>query len=289
MPFVWSAQITQTAVELWNAGKTGSEIAQIIHAPSRDSVTRKISRLRAQGIPIAPRSPPIRPVPLSIEPRMFAWTAEKTQTAIDLWNAGKSSGQIARAIGAPSRGSVTKKIYRLRDQGIPLHLRPSPIRAKPVDSEAGAFVWTAERVQTAIDLWNAGRTGSEIAQAIHAPSRHSVRWKIGRLRRQGLPVQSRPSPILSQRAIGAEIPDAPSASLARSDGPVSLTEAGFRQCRYPLWERQSDPKLVCGKETLTANSSWCEQHHTLVFPKRRHLREAGSDGQPRLDPHHPAL
>ncbi len=48
---------------------------------------------------------------------------------------------------------------------------------------------------------------------------------------------------------------------------MSLIEVGFRQCRYPLWERQSDPKLVCGKETLTANSSWCEQHHTLIFKK----------------------
>ena len=253
-------------------------------------MTRKMARLRAQGVLIAPRSSPIRPVLLSIEPRMFAWTAEKTQTAIDLWNAGKSSGQIARAIGAPSRGSVTKKIYRLRDQGIPLHLRPSPIRAKPVDSEAGSFVWTAERVQTAIDLWNAGRTGSEIAQAIHAPSRHSVRWKIGRLRRQGILVQSRPSPIRSRpMTVGAEVPVASPAPSARSDGPVSLMEAGFRQCRYPLWERQSDPKLVCGKKTLTANSSWCEQHHALIFKKGGTLEKAGGDGQPCLDSHDPAL
>src|SRR5919206_1144681 len=207
MPFAWSAQVTQTAIDLWNAGKTGSEIAQIIQAPSRDSVTRKISHLRAQGIPIAPRSPPIRPVPLSIEPRMFAWTAEKAQTAIDLWNAGKSGGQIARAIGAPSRGSVTKKIYRLRVQGVPLHLRPSPIQAKPVTCEAGSFVWTAERVQMAIGLWSAGKTGSEIAQVIQAPSRDSVTRKISRLRCQGVPVQSRPSPIRPRpMTIGAEMP-----------------------------------------------------------------------------------
>jgi hypothetical protein len=166
------------------------------------------------------------------------------------------------------------KIYRLRHQGLPLQprpSRPSPISAKPMDSEAGSFVWTAEKVQTAIELWNAGRTSSEIAQIIRAPSRDSVRRKIGHLRRQGIPVQSRPSPIPSQRAIGAEIPVAPSASLARTDGPVSLIEVGFRQCRYPLWERQSDPKLVCGKETLSANSPWCEQHHALIFQKRRHL------------------
>src|SRR5918912_4022294 len=97
MPFTWSAQVTQTAIDLWNAGKTGSEIAQVIQAPSRDSVTRKIAHLRAQGVPITPRSSPIRPVSLSLEPRMFVWTTEKTQTAVELWNAGKSGGQIARA------------------------------------------------------------------------------------------------------------------------------------------------------------------------------------------------
>src|SRR5918912_1079422 len=185
MPFAWSAQVTQTAIELWNAGKTGSEIAQIIRAPSRDSVTRKIAHLRAQGVPIAPRSSPIGPVALSIEPGTFAWTAEKTQS------------EIAQVIHAPSRDSVTRKISRLRCQGVPVQSRPSPIRPRPM-------------------------------------------------------------------TIGAEMP-VPAGSSTRSNGPVSLIEVGFRQCRYPLWEGQSGPKLVCGKKTLSANSSWCEEHHALIF------------------------
>jgi hypothetical protein len=74
---------------------------------------------------------------------------------------------------------------------------------------------------------------------------------------------------------GAEMPVIP-AVPARSDGPVSLIEVGFRQCRYPLWEGQSDPKLVCGKETLTANSSWCEQHHALIFKSGGTLEKAGA-------------
>src|SRR5918911_1592790 len=188
MPFTWSAQVTQTAIDLWNAGKTGSEIAQVIQAPSRHSVTRKIARLRAQGVPIALRSSPIRPVSLSLESGTFAWTAEKIEATIELWNAGKTTREIARAINAPSRGSVMGKIYRLRSQGIPLQLRPPPIPATPVDSEAGSFVWTAEKIQTAIELWNAGRTSSEIAQVIEAPSRHSVRRKLSHLRHRRVPV-----------------------------------------------------------------------------------------------------
>ena len=127
------------------------------------------------------------------------------------------------------------------------------------------FAWSAQVTQTAIELWNAGKTGSEIAQVIQAPSRHSVRRKLSHLRHQGVPVQSRPSPIrLRPMTIGAEMP-VPAGSSIRSDGPVSLIEVGFRQCRYPLWEGQSGPKLVCGKKTLTANSSWCEEHHALIF------------------------
>ena len=75
--------------------------------------------------------------------------------------------------------------------------------------------------------------------------------------------------------IGAEMP-VPASSSIRSDGPVSLIEVGFRQCRYPLWEGQSDPKLVCGKETLTANSSWCEQHHALIFKSGGTLEKAAA-------------
>src|ERR671929_58309 len=151
------------------------------------------------------------------------------------------------------------------------------------------FAWSAQITQTAIELWNAGKTGGEIAQVIHAPSRDSVTRKISRLRRQGVPVQSRSSPIRPRpMTIGAEMP-VPAGSSTRSDGPVSLIEVGFRQCRYPLWEGQSDPKLVCGKETLTANSSWCEQHHALIFKKGGTLEKAGGDGQPYLDPHDPAL
>jgi hypothetical protein len=129
-----------------------------------------------------------------------------------------------------------------------------------------SFAWTAEIVQTAIELWNAGGTGGEIAKAINAPSRDSVTRKISRLRCQGVPVQSRPLPIAAKPVnIEAETPVVRIMQAARSEGPVSLVEAGFRQCRYPLWDGRSEPRLVCGKTTRNANSSWCEEHHRLIW------------------------
>ena len=151
------------------------------------------------------------------------------------------------------------------------------------------FAWSAQITQTAIELWNAGKTGGEIAQVIHAPSRDSVTRKISRLRRQGVPVQSRPSPIRPRpMAIGAEMP-VPAGSSTRSAGPVSLIEVGFRQCRYPLWEGQSDPKLVCGKETLTANSSWCEEHHARIFKTGDTAERAAVMASHAANPNAPAL
>ncbi len=137
-----------------------------------------------------------------------------------------------------------------------------------------SFVWTADVVQTAIDLWNAGGTGGVIAKAIGAPSRGSVTRKISRLRGQGLSLQPRPSPIkLKLVNIEAEMPVVRTAAPARGNGPVSLLDAGFRQCRYPLWETRSDLKLVCGKKTRNVNCSWCEEHDALVWrPAEKRIR-----------------
>src|SRR5919202_5804666 len=128
-----------------------------------------------------------------------------------------------------------------------------------------ALVWTAENIQTAIGLWNSGKTGGEIAQAINAPSRGSVTRQISRLRAQGAPIEWHSSRIKPKPVrIEAEMPVIRRAP-AQSDGPVTLLEAGFRQCRYPLWDKRSDPRIVCGKKTVSPNSSWCEEHHRVVW------------------------
>ena len=141
-----------------------------------------------------------------------------------------------------------------------------------------SFLWTVEKTQTAIDLWNAGQSGGQIAKALNAPSRDSVTRKISRLRAQGLLVEARPSPIKPKLVnIEAEMPMVRIAEPGRSDRPVSLIDAAFRQCRYPLWNEQSEPKLVCGTRTRNANCSWCEEHFRLIFvPAERRVRLRGT-------------
>ena len=129
-----------------------------------------------------------------------------------------------------------------------------------------SFVWTADVVQTAIELWNAGETGGVIATAIGAPSRGSVTRQISRLRAQGIPVEAGPSSIKPKLInVEAEMPVIRVVRPAHGGGPVSLLDATFRQCRYPLWHGRSEPKLVCGKRTRNPKSSWCEEHFRLIW------------------------
>jgi hypothetical protein len=257
--FVWTAQSIQTAVGLWNRGKTGGEIAEAIHAPSRSTVTRKISRLRAQGAPVEARRLSIGSVE-NLEAGMFVWTEKNIQTAVELWSEGKTSGEIADAIKAPSQAAVRRKMGRLRAKGVPAEFRQPP-------KEAGMFAWTPENIQTAVAFWNAGRTGREIADMMRAPSPGSVTRKLSHLRARGIPVEPRRSsanlkPINIEAEFAVVRPVTPERCVS---GPVLLVEAGSRQCRYPLWDKRSDPRLVCGKRTVDAMSSWCEEHHRLVW------------------------
>ncbi len=178
----------------------------------------------------------------------FNWTAENVQTTIELWNSGKSGPEIAEAINAPSRGAVTRKISRLRAQGFALEMRPSPIGSVRSSITPGMFAWTAEIIQTAIELWSQGKTGREIAEAIRAPSPGSVRRKIGHMRARGVPVEPhRPPAIPKPINFEAELPVIRLiAPERRDDGPVLLVEAGARQCRYPLWDKRSDPNVEGG-------------------------------------------
>ena len=207
-----------------------------------------------------------------LSPMPFVWTKEHIQTAIELWNSGKSGREVAEVIHAPSRGAVTRKISRLRAQGIPVETRPSPIRPGPASPEAGVFAWTTENIQAAVELWSQGKTGRQIAEAICAPSPGSVRRKLGHLRARGLAVVPR-RPVVSPKPMnsGAEFPvERPVAPDRRDDGAVLLVDAELRQCRFPLWNARSDPKLVCGKKTVNAMSSWCEEHERLVWKTHDH-------------------
>lgn len=84
---------------------------------------------------------------------MRFWTEEKVKLLKELDAAGMSAGEIAKAIGAPSRSSVLGKLFRLanpnydaaknaaRKKGMSQHTRPgkpyAPALPEPLDEDIG--------------------------------------------------------------------------------------------------------------------------------------------------------
>lgn len=62
---------------------------------------------------------------------IMMWTDKEDKLLIGMWQAGKTSSDIAKAIGK-SRGAVMGRISRLREDGIDLKARPRPPRKKRV-------------------------------------------------------------------------------------------------------------------------------------------------------------
>jgi hypothetical protein len=44
--------------------------------------------------------------------------------------------------------------------------------------------------------------------------------------------------------------------------PVPFLEAAHRDCRWPLWDSDSEPKLVCGAPRIP-DVSYCREHWRL--------------------------
>jgi hypothetical protein len=78
-----------------------------------------------------------------------------------------------------------------------------------------------------------------------------------------------PVPIISEKA--DMLPD-----QSESENPVRFLDAGYGQCRYPLWGDRRVPveeMFICGNQTEGTNESWCPRHRgkVLTAPASRGL------------------
>lgn len=142
------------------------------------------------------------------------------------------------------------------------------------------MIWTTEREQELTDLWAAGRSASEIAREMEAPSRSAV---MGKVRCMGLPfravsnrvarprrpkMQTKPAAGNSKRinvspfsfAIGVSLPPKP----IKADEPlpgaklVSFMDLEHHHCRYMHGDK------FCGCKTIPG-TSWCPDHYRVVY------------------------
>lgn len=108
--------------------------------------------------------------------------------------------------------------------------------------------WTDERVSMLRDMWMAGKSASQIADALGGISRNAV---IGKAHRLGL--QKRPSPI--KRSAGATI--------------LTLTE---RMCRWPIGHPGDEDFHFCGKKTASG-LPYCVDHCAVAYQQPQSRRD----------------
>lgn len=142
------------------------------------------------------------------------------------------------------------------------------------------MTWTDERIALLTDLWTAGKTGSECAEALGI-SRNAA---LGKAYRLGLPARVRatpkpmsrpraprpPKPVIARPAPAprpakpARVVAPPPAPMPPKCHPVSLMAVVYGQCRFPVagWAGPDAP-FYCGSPS-TDGRSYCRWHQRIA-------------------------
>ena len=124
-------------------------------------------------------------------------------------------------------------------------------------------IWSDKEKELAISMCQAGHTAQRISECLRR-TRNSV---IGFLHRSGLT-------LANAKRIQKKVPK-PKVIPVINSKPVNvftkfsvrLMDARYRQCRF-IQEIANNPAdtMICGAKT-PEKSSWCTDHHSLVYRK----------------------
>lgn len=237
----WNPESLKILEEMWVAGRTASEIAQVIGRVSRNAVIGKAHRIglkprpapqlpqgnldqapQADPAPVdQPNAPPLaRPSPAPEVVVNAAWNPERLNILKEMWAAGHSASEIAETLGRVSRNAVIGRAHRMG-------LKPRPSLSQMGGPAAGATktaappasppVANADREPTnspeliVHGAWTADRLaklktlwlgGSSAGEIAAQLGNVSRNAVIGKAYRMGLPVRPpAPTPSKPQQAV----------------------------------------------------------------------------------------
>lgn len=122
--------------------------------------------------------------------------------------------------------------------------------------------WTEERVRRLVDLWRAGYSGSQIADALGGTTRTAVVSKVSRIRDQYQ--LERREDVHTQRI---ELPPAGLPPLHREDGsPITMENVTEDACRWPYGDPGTDEFCLCGRKRAPG-SPYCAYHRQIATEK----------------------
>ena len=142
-------------------------------------------------------------------------------------------------------------------------------------------MWTDDEDKLLIELWAAGKTSNQIADALQK-SRGSIMGRVFRLRKEGVDLSARPRPprkkrsytytpkpkpkprVLELAAVARPIPQPVSPFISAPETEYGeacdILELRFFSCRYIVKEK---PTLYCN--AMVHKHSYCEKHFLLCY------------------------
>ena len=116
--------------------------------------------------------------------------------------------------------------------------------------------WTDKKIDKLKELWKQGDMAVEVAK-VFGVTKNAIIGKVNRLnlapRRRG------GSPRIKHPHESVPI-------VIEPENPTSLESLTNDQCKFPLWDKHTDPKLFCGKGRWN-KSSYCKMHYDKTHIK----------------------
>ena len=110
--------------------------------------------------------------------------------------------------------------------------------------------WTDKKIDKLKELWEQGDAATEIAE-VFGVSKNAIIGKANRLNF---------TPRKRGGAYGIKRPRESVPIVIEPENPTSLESLTSDQCKFPLWDKDTDPKLFCGKERWN-KASYCKMHY----------------------------
>ena len=110
--------------------------------------------------------------------------------------------------------------------------------------------WTNKKIEKLKELWEQGDAATEIA-GVFDVTKNAI---IGKAHRLNLAPRKRGG------VHGIKHPRESVPIDIEPENPTSLENLTNDQCKFPLWDKPTDPQFFCGREHWN-KSSYCKMHY----------------------------
>ena len=116
--------------------------------------------------------------------------------------------------------------------------------------------WTDKKIEKLKELWEQGDAATEIAK-VFGTTKGSV---IGKAHRLNCTPRKRGA-VRGIKHIREPVP-----IVVGPENPTGLEDLTNTHCRFPLWDKPTDPQFFCGRER-GGESSYCQMHEEKTHVK----------------------